>query len=162
MIDYRAANITLSLVTKNSIELSREITCFDLDMKANQICILRFSFNSFWTQKNWAAPGERVRWKRLGGCMDRRCNLKFILTVFSKVSFFLQAKLALLLWINHEIKKQDLLQLEECQPFFLIFGSLFDKICPPGWFTSIRHLFALYLGPCYMYKLPLPVLSNAP
>ena len=37
MIDYRSANITLSLVTKNSIELSREITCFDLDMKANQI-----------------------------------------------------------------------------------------------------------------------------
>ena len=20
------------------------------------------------------APGERVRWKRLGGCMDRRCH----------------------------------------------------------------------------------------
>ena len=51
MIDYRTANITLSLVTKNSIELSGEITCFDLDMKANQICILRFSFNSFWTKK---------------------------------------------------------------------------------------------------------------
>ena len=130
--------------------------------KQIKYCILRFSFNSFWTKKI-----ERLQ---ENACVGNGWVDAWIVVVtwnlfwpFSvRYHFFLQAKLALLLWINHEIKKQDWLQLEECQPFFLIFGSLFDKICPPGWFTSIRHLFALYLGPCYMYKLPLPVLSNAP